>query len=84
MLALLRRPLRQVHVRFAPEEPEPKKAKKINKESSELVLLLQTEFNYLYRLYDGVWLSYREKEKFRKYFAPKLKSPHERRILGGF
>ena len=51
---MLRRPVRQVHVRFAPEEPQPKKAKKINKEDSELVLLLQTEFNYLYRLYDGV------------------------------
>ena len=68
---MLRRPVRQVHVRFAPEEPEPKKAKKINKEESELVLLLQTEFNYLYRLYDGVWLSYREKESDGALLPPK-------------
>ena len=26
------------------------------------MLLLQTEFNYFYRLFDGVWLSYREKD----------------------
>ena len=25
-----------------------------------------------------------ENRKFRKYFAPKLKSPHEKKILGGF
>ena len=25
-----------------------------------------------------------ETGKFRKYFAPKLKSPHEKKILGGF
>ena len=35
------------------------------------MLLLQTEFNYLYRLYDGVWLSYREKESDGALLPPK-------------
>ena len=35
------------------------------------MLLLQTEFNYFYRLFDGVWLSYREKDSDSALLPPK-------------
>ena len=61
---MLHRPTRRAHVRADADAPEPKKGKHADRN-----LVLTTEFNYNYRVLDGVWASYVEKG------APPLLTP---------
>lgn len=54
---MLHRPSRQAHARREVHDRK-RKAADINKEE---VLVLTTEFNYNYRLHDGIWITYRER-----------------------
>ena len=70
MCVMLHRPTRRAHVRAdargrrLADAPEPKKGKHADRN-----LVLTTEFNYNYRVLDGVWASYVEKG------APPLLTP---------
>ena len=64
---MLNRPTRRAHVRADVDDPDPKKRK-----SMQSNLLLTTEFNYNYRIFDGVWASYVEKPGEKPLLTPVL------------
>lgn len=70
---MLVRPTRTAHAR-CDGDAEEGATKKQRPTDSETPLLLTTEFNYQYRLYGGVWISYKEPQDEKPRLTPVLMS----------
>ena len=85
---MLHRPTRRAHVRADADAPEPKKFFKNffpkKGKHADRNLVLTTEFNYNYRVLDGVWASYVEKGApplpRRRAVSPSVRATPARRL----